>query len=361
MARPSTSAPTSGRSAACSSRCCRVAGRLAATRFPTRSSAFSSASPIGPRCPPRHPPPFAPCSSDACERIRAKRLHDIADALIELDDGTSRIASIKSAADAAPGMSAPRSRTARLDRCRCPRSGVGWNDAAEQSGCAAGGTPSSSSFQFSLPRARVSRDRRVEFAVSPDGRHVAFVATSKAGSSLWIRSLAAVESTAASWHGRRAQSILEPGQPVDRFLCGQSVENGTGERWTAGRFLPLVRSPWPARPQLAPAGLGTATTSSSFGPVEDGNLFQINVKKGGTPTPVTTGRQPTYIGGRRFPRTVNISCTLPSHSRDGIRAAGGIADDGGHGVIGTLRIAGRLRRRTRVLHTRRELDGAVLQ
>ena len=34
---------------------------------------------------------------------------------------------------------------------------------------------------------------QVEFAVSPDGRHVAFIANSKAGSSLWVRSLAAVD------------------------------------------------------------------------------------------------------------------------------------------------------------------------
>ena len=40
-----------------------------------------------------HPPPFARCSTDACERIRAKRLHDIADALIELEDGNTPIES----------------------------------------------------------------------------------------------------------------------------------------------------------------------------------------------------------------------------------------------------------------------------
>ena len=48
-------------------------------------------------------------------------------------------------------------------------------------------------------------------------------------------------STAASWHGWRAQSILEPGQPVDRFLCGQSVENGACERGGSGRAVDMVR------------------------------------------------------------------------------------------------------------------------
>ena len=56
----------------CSLRCCRGAAHLPATRSPTRWSAFSSATPIGPRCRPRRPRLSVSCSSDVCERTRAR-------------------------------------------------------------------------------------------------------------------------------------------------------------------------------------------------------------------------------------------------------------------------------------------------
>ena len=98
-------------------------------------------------------------------------------------------------------------------------------------------------------------------------------------------------STAASWHGRRAQSILEPGQPVDRFLCGQSVENGAGERGGSGRPVALVRVFRPRTAESlggAPSGTWSSQDIVVFGPSSDGNLYQINMKRGGMPTPVTT-------------------------------------------------------------------------
>ena len=48
-------------------------------------------------------------------------------------------------------------------------------------------------FPILPPEGSKLHETAVEFAVSPDGRHVAFIANSKAGSSLWVRSLAAVD------------------------------------------------------------------------------------------------------------------------------------------------------------------------
>ena len=153
----------------------------------------------------------------------------------------------------------------------------------------------------------------VDFNVSPDGRHVAFIANSKAGSSLCVRSLAAVDA-ADSWHGWRAQSILEPGQPVDRFLCGQSVENGEGERGRSGRAVDMVRvhARGLGESGMAPAGTWNSQDIVVFGPSSDGNLYQIDVKRGGMATPVTTPvttRERSLHRRPSFLRTVNVSCT----------------------------------------------------
>ena len=225
-------------------------------------------------------------------------------------------------------------------------------------------SPSLSSFRFSLLTAsRFSRhgcrirgvSRRPTRRVRRDfeGRIIA-VGSIVGGS----------RSAAASRHGRRAQSILEPGQPVDRFLCGQSAENGAGERSVSGRFLSLVRIFTRARRASrfrALAGTWSSKDVIVFGPSSDGNLYQINVKKGGTPTPVTKGgttaayRSPSFLpDGQHF-------LYSSSAAADDIRAAGGIADDGGDGCDWNVRFTGPLRRRTRVLRARREPDGAALQ
>ena len=82
----STSAPTSGRSAACSTRCSPAGPRSRGETSRTRSPRSSSASPSWRASRRRHPPPVRRC----CERCLAKdpkrRLHDVADGRIEIDD-----------------------------------------------------------------------------------------------------------------------------------------------------------------------------------------------------------------------------------------------------------------------------------
>ena len=107
----------------------------------------------------------------------------------------------------------------------------------------------------------------VEFAVSPDGRHVAFIANSKAGSSLWVRSLAAVDprplrgtegarnpfwspdsQSIGFFAGNQLKTVLASGEAaVVPFPWSESFARSGGHRW----------SPLP--------GPGAAKTSSSSG------------------------------------------------------------------------------------------------
>ena len=122
-----TSGRTSGRLAACSLRCWWGAEHLKATRFPTRWSAFWNANPTGRRC-----PPILPFDAHTAAIVPAKRsqkrLHDVADARIELDEidpplRSSAAAGSRRAAPSAARMGhrgAPRCCPARCrQRCRC--------------------------------------------------------------------------------------------------------------------------------------------------------------------------------------------------------------------------------------------------
>ena len=129
-----------------------------------------------------------------------------------------------------------------------------------------------------------------EFAVSPDGRHVAFVATSKAGSSLWVRSLAAVTPRLLPGTDGARNPFWSPDSQSIGFFASNQVKTVQ-----ASGGSPVVSFPWSRSFPLsgeqggfAPAGTWTSQDVIVFGPSNDGNLYQVNVKKSGTPTPVTT-------------------------------------------------------------------------
>jgi len=129
----------------------------------------------------------------------------------------------------------------------------------------------------------------MEFALSPDGRHVAFVTVSKAGSLLWVRSLAALNPRLVpGTEGARNPFWSADSQSIG-FFAGQQVKTvpASGESQ-------VVSFPWsssfPRAGELggfAPAGSWNGQDVIVFGPSIDGVLYQINVRKGGTPTPVT--------------------------------------------------------------------------
>ena len=254
---------------------------------------------------PQTPPPIRTLLERCLRKDPRKRLHDIADALIEIDDRNKPAASSASAFAVAPERSARRrQRSAGL--CRCPRRGAGWNGAADQSSCPSGGAHACRVSNSSSEGSKFTKPQ-VEFAVSPDGRHVAFIANSKSG-----RRFGAIagrgRSTAASWYGGRAQSILEPGQPVDRLLCGQSVKTvlASGEAAVVPTRVRVLCSGL-GRHRRRPSGTWSSHDIVVFGPSNDGSLRQTNMKRGGMPTPVTTRetavvhRRPKFLpDGQRF-------------------------------------------------------------
>ena len=151
--------------------------------------------------------------------------------------------------------------------------------------------------------------------------------------------------TADSWHGWRAQSILEPGQPVDRFLCGQSVENGEGERGRSGRAVDMVR--------VHARGLGESRDGPSRDLEQPGHRRLRAVQRRQPVSNRCEARRNGDAGHDAGDDACDVppsAALVPSgrstfpvrrRSWDEKRAAGGIADDGGHGGGWNVRITRR--------------------
>jgi eukaryotic-like serine/threonine-protein kinase len=235
------------------------------------------------------------------------RLHDIADARIELDDGSKPLASTKSAPDAAR----PRS-FGRRDR-------LGWIVAVVLA-LALGGTlllyrrgvppaaPALVEFPILPPEGSKFTKQQVEFAVSPDGRHVAFIANSKAGSSLWVRSLAAVDPRPLRGTEGARNPFWSPDSQSIGFFAGNQLKTVLASGEAAVVPFPGSESFAPAMDAIggAPSGTWSSQDIVVFGPSNDGSLRQTNMKRGGMPTPATTRetalhRRPRFLpDGQRF-------------------------------------------------------------
>ena len=152
----------------------------------------------------------------------------------------------------------------------------------------------------------------VDFNVSPDGRHVAFIANSKAGSSLCVRSLAAVDvRLIRGTDGARNPFWSADSQSIG-FFAGNQLKTVKASGDAA--VVPLTWSV--SMPEgwesfgMAPAGTWNSQDIIVFGPSSDGNLYQIDVKRGGMARPVTTPvttrerslhRRPSFLpDGQRF-------------------------------------------------------------
>ena len=152
----------------------------------------------------------------------------------------------------------------------------------------------------------------VDFNVSPDGRHVAFIANSKAGSSLCVRSLAEVDVRLIRGTDGARNPFWSPDSQSIGFFAGNQLKTvkASGE----AAVVPLTWSV--SMPEnweslgMAPAGTWNSQDIVVFGPSSDGNLYQIDVKRGGMATPVTTPvttrttslhRRPSFLpDGQRF-------------------------------------------------------------
>ena len=222
----------------------------------------------------------------------ANRLHDIADARIELDDGAKPIVASRSAADVAPGG---------LHRSR---QRLGWIVAAALALALAGtmllnsrkvwpAAPQLVEFPIPPPEGWSFSGASPQFAVSPDGGHVAFVATSKVGSSIWVRSLAAVEPRELpSTEGARNPFWSPDSRSIGFFANGQL------KRVLASGGSPNVLCAAGTTGGERPFGSWNSDDVIVFGPSDGGHLFRISAKNPGTPTPVTT--QAT-IGTHQWP------------------------------------------------------------
>jgi serine/threonine protein kinase/WD40 repeat protein len=152
----------------------------------------------------------------------------------------------------------------------------------------------------------------VDFAVSPDGRHVAFIANSKAGSSLWVRSLAAVNARPIRGTDGARNPFWSPDSQSIGFFAGNQLKTVKASGDAA-----VVPLPWPVSVPadwknfgMAPAGTWNSRDIVVFGPSSDGNLYQIDVKRGGRATPITPPvttretslhRRPSFLSdGQRF-------------------------------------------------------------
>ncbi len=236
------------------------------------------------------------------------RLHDIADALIEFEEGTTPVASTRSITDAAPNT------------WQRVRERLGWIVAAALALVLSGtmllnrrgappAAPALVEFPILPPEGSKFTKPQVEFAVSPDGRHVAFIANSKTGSSLWVRSLAAVDPRPLRGTEGARNPFWSPDSQSIGFFAGNQLKTVLASG--AAAVVPFPGSESFAPVMDATGGAPSGTWSSQdivvFGPSNDGSLRQTDLKTGGMPTPVTTRetavvhRRPRFLpDGQRF-------------------------------------------------------------
>ena len=222
----------------------------------------------------------------------ANRLHDIADARIELDDGTRPIAT-GSAPGVKPGVLAR------------SRQRLGWIVAVALALALAGTillnsrrawpvAPQLVEFSIPAPEGWSFTGPSTQFAVSPDGQHVAFVATSRVGSSIWVRSLAAVEPRELPGTEGARNPFWSPDSQSIGFFANNQLKK---VRASGGSPDVLCAAPGTTG-RLAAGGTWNSDDVIVFGPFDGGHLFRISAKNPGTPTPVTTQETP---GTHRWP------------------------------------------------------------
>ncbi len=211
-----------------------------------------------------------------------QRLHDIADARIELDEAGKPIPTFTSAAVPALGL---------LPRWRAR---LGWIVAAALALTLTGtlllngrdarpADPELVEFPIVAPAGTSFRGAPPEFALSPDGRHVAFVAASTTGSSLWVRSLAAVESRELPGTQGARSPFWSPDSASIGFFAGNQVK-----KVHIGRGAAEVLCQRPGKSyRLGVTGTWNSRDVILFGPADDGNLYQVDAKTGGPATPAT--------------------------------------------------------------------------
>ncbi|HET7217885.1 MAG TPA: protein kinase, partial [Vicinamibacterales bacterium] len=206
-----------------------------------------------------------------------KRLQDIGDALIEIDD-------------CATGGS-QRSHDAPATWIHLTKVGLPWVVAAAVAvvglvamrGRSSDPVPRPELVEVAVNAPANSRFTGMEMAVSPDGRHIAFIATSTIGSSLWVRTMSTLEpreipNTIGARNPFWSPDSRAIGYFQERTLKTVAIENGSPFTVFAGGPVQAVHS--------RSGGTWSRDGVIVFGPLEDGGLYRISAK-GGAATPVT--------------------------------------------------------------------------
>jgi serine/threonine protein kinase len=217
-----------------------------------------------------------------------RRLRDIADALIEIDDFSTPAGS-GSDGPGRWGQAARRSLPWILAAAIAGTAWVvSWNRAT---------APALEVVETALNAPDNSRFSGLQVAVSPDGRHIAFVATSKTkgGSSLWIRSLGAFEPQELA-DTRDARS---PFWSPDSAAIGY-FQDGSLKTVPVSGGSPFTVSTAATPPAVHSASSGTWSRAGVivFGPLSDGALYSVSAK-GGARTRVTVPK--SVLPGDRWP------------------------------------------------------------
>ena len=137
--------------------------------------------------------------------------------------------------------------------------------------------------EFSIAPVGLSRytGTAPEFAISPDGRHVAFAATTQGVSTLWVRSLATLEQRSIPGTEGARSPFWSPDSASLGFFAGSQLKT---VRVTGGS--PAVVCEAPFGDVMAPSGTWNRSDEIVFGRAR-APLQRVGLQ-GGTPAPVTT-------------------------------------------------------------------------
>ena len=211
-----------------------------------------------------------------------KRLRAIADALIEIEDHASPLAGARAALVETPAVpSRHRERVAWI---------VAGASAIALSGLALlyvrdpRPTPSEPvEFAIALPEDSRFTGNAPEFAISPDGRHVAFTVSSDGISRVWVRSLATLElRTLPGTEGARSP-FWKPDSRALGFFATQQLKT---IQLNGGSPIVVCNAPWPAGSSYI-GGTWNEAGVIVFGR-GSGPLHQVTaVQAGGVASPLT--------------------------------------------------------------------------
>ena len=98
-------------------------------------------------------------------------------------------------------------------------------------------SPSSELVEFAIfpPEKESFSGTSPQFAISPDGRQVTFVASASTGNHSLASILVYRGCPCRCRYGRRSQSVLEPRQPIHCLFCQWAAQDGPRERRIANR------------------------------------------------------------------------------------------------------------------------------